>query len=61
MIPDAIISPEQSMGAEIVPLLSPASPAVPSLEQVREYIRASKAENTATRLPERLAPLLCMV
>ena len=45
MTPDTIGSPEQSTGAEIVPLPS-LSPAVPSLEQVREYIRASKAENT---------------
>lgn len=39
MIPDtAIIGPVQSKGADLVPL--------PSLEQVREYIRASKSENT---------------
>jgi site-specific recombinase XerD len=38
------------MGADLVPLPSvptlPAAPSVPALEQVREYIRASKAENT---------------
>ena len=45
MIPDAIIGPEQSTGADLVPLPS-LSPAVPLLEQVREYIRASKAEST---------------
>ncbi len=39
MTPDtAIIGPVQSTGADLVPL--------PSLEQVREYIKASKAENT---------------
>jgi integrase len=33
--------------ADLIPLPSPSLPAgVPSLEQVREYIRASKAENT---------------
>jgi hypothetical protein len=43
------------MGAAIVPL-----PAFPS-EQVREFIRASKAENNPTGLPERLAGILRMV
>jgi hypothetical protein len=39
MMPEtAIIGPIQGEGAEITPL--------PSLEQVREYIRASKAEST---------------
>jgi site-specific recombinase XerD len=41
-----IIGPMQdteAKGADLVPL---PSPAVPSLDQVREYIRASKAENT---------------
>jgi site-specific recombinase XerD len=46
MIPDAIIGPVESTGADIVPLPSSALPAVRSLEQVREYIRASKAPNT---------------
>jgi hypothetical protein len=33
--------------ADLIPLPSPPSPAgTPSLEQVQEYIRASKAENT---------------
>src|SRR5690242_10581900 len=43
MTPDtAIIGPVQdSTGADVVPL-----PLLPSLEQVLEYIRASKAENT---------------
>ena len=37
----------QNEGADIVPLPSlPAPVALPSLEQVREYIRASKATNT---------------
>jgi hypothetical protein len=46
MIPDtAIIGPAESMGAEAIPL--PAVPSgVPSLDQDREYIRVSKAENT---------------
>src|ERR1039458_8867215 len=39
MTPDTeIIGPVQDKGADLVPL--------PSLEQVREYIRASKAEST---------------
>jgi len=33
-------------GADIVPLPAVPLPVVPSLEQVREYIQASKAENT---------------
>jgi site-specific recombinase XerD len=38
---------EQKTGADLVPLPSVSSPGpLPSLEQVREYIRASKAENT---------------
>jgi integrase len=36
-----IIGPVMDTGAEAIPL-----PSAPSLEQVREYIRASKAENT---------------
>lgn len=50
MTPGAeIIGPIQSngaRGADIVPLPPPSSPVAPSLEQVREYIRASKAANT---------------
>src|SRR5689334_15332102 len=38
MMPEAIIGPVQGTGADFVPS--------PSLEQVREFIRASKAENT---------------
>src|SRR5713226_6674032 len=34
---------DNGTGAELVP---PRSPTLPALEQVREYIRASKAENT---------------
>lgn len=45
MTPDTIIVSEQSTGADLVPLPS-LSLAVPSLDQVREYIRASKAEST---------------
>ena len=42
-----VIRPVQDTGAELVPLSSPPSPvSVPSLEQVREFIRASKSENT---------------
>src|ERR1700731_4206885 len=45
-----VIGPIQgngAKGADIVPLPSLPSPvALPSLDQVREYIRASKAENT---------------
>jgi site-specific recombinase XerD len=37
----AVIGPVGQKGAEVAPLPSP-----PSLDQVREYIRASKAENT---------------
>src|SRR5438128_978734 len=45
MTPDTtIIGPVGEKGADLVPL--PPSPLVPSLEQVREYVRASKAENT---------------
>jgi site-specific recombinase XerD len=40
----AVIGPVQDTGADMVPL--PAVPSLPSLEQVREYIRVSKAENT---------------
>src|SRR5882672_8907546 len=40
------IGPIQDTGADMVPLPAVPSPVVPSLEQVREYIRASKAENT---------------
>jgi integrase len=41
------ITPEKT-GADLVPLPSPGPsvPAAPSLEQVREYVRASKAEST---------------
>src|SRR5437762_7623490 len=46
MTRDAMIVPEQNTGADLVPLPSAPSPAVPSLEQVREYIRASKAAST---------------
>jgi site-specific recombinase XerD len=38
MMPERIIGPVQPKGADVVPS--------PSLEQVREFIRASKAENT---------------
>jgi len=42
-----IVGPVESMGADLVPLRSLTSPVVlPLPEQVREYIRASKAENT---------------
>ena len=45
MTPDtSIIGPVGSTGADLVPL--PSLPSVPSLDRVREYIRASKAENT---------------
>jgi hypothetical protein len=37
----SVIGPVGEKGADMVPL-----PSLPSLEQVREYIRASKAENT---------------
>ncbi len=43
--PAQIIGPAQERAADKVPLL-PAPAAAPSLEQVREFIRASKAENT---------------
>jgi site-specific recombinase XerD len=47
MMPEtAIIGPVPDTGARMVPLPAVPSPAVPSLEQVREYIWASKAENT---------------
>src|SRR5689334_8500176 len=48
MIPDtAMIGPVESKGADLVPLPAPTSPvAFPLPEQVREYIRASKAEST---------------
>src|SRR5579863_3484227 len=46
MMPDtAIVGPVESTGAEAIPLPAVPSP-VPSLDRVREYIRASKAENT---------------
>jgi site-specific recombinase XerD len=46
MTPTAeIIGPTQDTGADMVPLPAVPSP-VPSLEQVRQFIRASKAENT---------------
>src|SRR5712692_5045074 len=41
-----VIGRLQETGADMVPLPAVPSPVVPSLEQVREYIRASKAENT---------------
>ena len=41
MTPDAGVLEVIEQGADLVP-----SPTVPSLDQVREYIRASKAENT---------------
>src|SRR5579862_774410 len=44
-----IIGPIQDNGvegADIVPLPPVTSPSAPSLDQVRAYIRASKAENT---------------
>jgi site-specific recombinase XerD len=44
MITETTISTVESMGADLVPL--PSAPAAPSLEQVRAYVRASKAENT---------------
>lgn len=51
MIPETtIIGPVLGTGADVVPLPSapqvPALPSVPLAEQVREFIRASKAENT---------------
>jgi len=48
MMPDTLLSgPVESRGADLVPLPPFASPvALPLPEQVREYIRASKAENT---------------
>jgi hypothetical protein len=49
MIPDtSVIGPVQgSAGADLVPLPPlPSTVALPLPEQVREYIRASKAENT---------------
>ena len=49
MTPDTAIitGPVESTGADLVPLPSPTLPvALPLPEQVREYIRASKAENT---------------
>jgi hypothetical protein len=47
-MPDTlVIGAAESKGADLVPLPPLPSPMVlPSLEQVREYIRASKAENT---------------
>jgi integrase len=43
----AIMGPVESTGADLVPLPASTSPvALPLPEQVREYIRASKAENT---------------
>jgi hypothetical protein len=39
-----VIGPVQDTGADMVPL--PAVPSLPSLEQVREFIRGSKSENT---------------
>src|SRR5438045_392230 len=47
MTPDTqVIGPVSGTGADLVPLPAvPTLPAVPS-EQVREYIRASKAANT---------------
>jgi integrase len=41
---NAIIGAVECTGADLVPL--PSAPAAPSLAQVREYVRASKAENT---------------
>jgi site-specific recombinase XerD len=41
-----LVQIENAKGADIVPLPAVPSPAVPSLEQVREYVRVSKAENT---------------
>ena len=49
MNPDtAVIGPVMGKGADLIPLPAPGPsvPAAPSLEQVREYVRASKAENT---------------
>ena len=43
----SVIGPVESTGADLVPLPAVPSPvALPLPEQVREYIRASKAENT---------------
>ena len=42
----AIIGTVESAGADVVPLPSAPLPAVPLPEAVREYVRASKAENT---------------
>src|SRR5438270_4692791 len=46
----AIMGPVGEKGADFVPLPAvtplPAAPPVPSLEKVREFVRASKAENT---------------
>lgn len=39
-----VIGPVRETGADMVSL--PAVPSLPALEQVREFIRASKAENT---------------
>jgi site-specific recombinase XerD len=44
-----IVGTVESTGADLVPLPSaprPSVPSAPSLDQVREYVRASKAENT---------------
>ena len=50
MKPDTVvIGPIESTGADLVPLPSapaPSVPVAPSLDQVREFVRASKAENT---------------
>jgi len=45
MTPDTINGQVDGMGADLVPLPFPALPALP-LDQVREYIRASKAVST---------------
>jgi site-specific recombinase XerD len=42
----ALIGPVQDTGADMVPLPAVPSPALPSLEQVREFIRTCKAEST---------------
>jgi hypothetical protein len=49
----SLITTPDNTGADLIPL--------PSLEQAREYIRASKAENTLRGLSERLEGFLRVV
>jgi integrase len=44
MNPETTIGTVDNVGADLVPL--PSAPVAPSLAQVREFVRASKAENT---------------